>query len=117
MTTRRPEGRAAATDYRVLASTSEFSLVMAFLRTGRTHQLRVHFSALGHPIVGDTLYGAPRQQRRGNVPLPNLNRNFLHAERLRFRHPRTNQPMEFRAPLPTELRTFLEAVGLQAEAG
>ena len=116
MTTRRAEGRAAATDYRVLASTGELTLVEAFLRTGRTHQLRVHFSALGHPIAGDTLYGAPRQAGRGNAMLPVLNRIFLHAERLRFQHPRTGKPLEFRAPLPEELREFLEAAGLEIEA-
>lgn len=114
MTARRREGRAATTDYRVLASTSEFTLVEAFLRTGRTHQLRVHFSALGHPVVGDTLYGAPRRLGRGNTSRPTLNRNFLHAEQLRFRHPRSQQPMEFRAPLPVELRQFLRELGLES---
>ena len=114
MTARRAEGRAAATDYRVLASAGGLSLVEAFLRTGRTHQLRVHFSALGHPIAGDTLYGAPRQARQGNAALPLLNRIFLHAERLRFQHPRTGKPVEFHAPLPAELRAFLAAAGLEA---
>jgi len=116
MTTRRAEGRAAATDYRVLASAGGLSLVEAFLRTGRTHQLRVHFSALGHPIAGDALYGAPRQVKRGNTALPMLNRTFLHAERLRFQHPRTGKPMEFRAPLPEELQEFLDAAGFEAAA-
>lgn len=116
MTTRRAEGRQAATDYRVLTRAGGLTLVEAFLRTGRTHQLRVHFSALGHPIAGDTLYGAPRPARRGNAALPALNRIFLHAERLRFQHPRTGEPMEFHAPLPEELRAFLEAAGLEAGA-
>lgn len=113
MTTRRAAGRAAATDYRLLATTGDYSLLEAHLRTGRTHQLRVHFSALGHPIVGDTLYGAPRRLRRGNTSLPPLNRNFLHAERLRFRHPRTGEPMELHAPLPEELVGLLRELGLK----
>lgn len=117
MTARRAQGRAAATDYRVLASAGGLTLVEAFLRTGRTHQLRVHFSALGHPLAGDTLYGAPRRRKAGNAPLPLLNRTFLHAERLRFQHPRTGQPMEFHAPLPEELRAFLAAAGLESAAG
>lgn len=114
MTTRRQQGRAAATDYRVLATTGEFTLVEAFLHTGRTHQVRVHFSALGHPVVGDTVYGAPRRLRRGNASEPRLNRNFLHAQRLRLRHPRTNEAVEIRSPLPTELRQLLEKLGVKA---
>jgi 23S rRNA-/tRNA-specific pseudouridylate synthase len=116
MTARRGEGRAAATDYRILASAAGLTLLEAFLRTGRTHQLRVHFSALGHPIAGDTLYGAPQQTKRGNVGLPMLNRIFLHAEGLRFRHPRTGKPMGFHAALPEELRGFLRAAGLESDA-
>jgi len=118
MTTRRAAGRAARTEYRVLASVGGFSLLEAFLRTGRTHQLRVHFSALGHPVVGDALYGAPRALRRGNETLPPLNRIFLHAERLRFRHPRTGKLIEARAPLPGELAELLARLGLELpEAG
>jgi 23S rRNA pseudouridine1911/1915/1917 synthase len=116
MTTRRAEGRPATTDYRVLASAGGLTLVEAFLRTGRTHQLRVHFSALGHPIAGDSLYGAPRPAKRGNAARPVLNRIFLHAERLCFQHPRTGKPMEFHAPLPEELRAFLQAAGLEIAA-
>ncbi|HKZ53552.1 MAG TPA: RluA family pseudouridine synthase [Candidatus Acidoferrales bacterium] len=114
MTTRRREGRAATTEYRVLATTGEFTLVEVFLHTGRTHQVRVHFSALGHPVVGDTLYGAPRRLRRGNSTEPTLNRNFLHAERIRFRHPHTNEVMEIRSPLPSELMRWLEKLGVKA---
>lgn len=110
MTTRRAQGREAVTDYRVLRELDGFTLVEAILHTGRTHQVRVHFSALGHPVVGDTLYGAPRQLRVGNRTGPTLNRNFLHAERIRFEHPRTGERMEIVAPLPPELETFLRAL-------
>src|SRR5712692_4791565 len=108
MTVRRREGRAARTDWRVLARLDGFTLIEVDLRTGRTHQIRVHFSALRHPVVGDTLYGAPRQVRAGREILPPLGRNFLHAARIAFEHPRSAKPVEVRAPLPAELRAYLE---------
>ncbi len=85
MTARRREGREARTDWRVLLRLNNYSLIEAGLRTGRTHQIRVHFSALSCPVVGDTLYGAPRQERTASVLLPPLSRNFLHAARTRLR--------------------------------
>ena len=116
---RRP-GREARTDWRVLARLDGFTLVEVDLRTGRTHQIRAHFSALRHPVVGDTLYGAPRQVRARRQLLPPLGRNFLHAARIRFLHPRQGQPVEVRAPLPAELREYLErlaaALGFSAAA-
>ena len=108
MTTRRREGREARTDWRVLARLDGLTLVEVRLHTGRTHQIRVHFSALGHPVVGDTLYGAPRQARASRQTLPPLGRNFLHAARIRFVHPRRAGAVEVRAPLPPELRAYLE---------
>ncbi|HXJ17010.1 MAG TPA: hypothetical protein VNM68_07405, partial [Candidatus Polarisedimenticolia bacterium] len=93
-----------------------FTLIEADLRTGRTHQIRVHFSALGCPVVGDTLYGAPRQERVGSEFLPPLDRNFLHAARVAFVHPRTARRIEVRAPLPPELANYLEALGRAAKA-
>jgi 23S rRNA pseudouridine1911/1915/1917 synthase len=107
MTTRRREGRAARTDWRTLLVMDGFTLVEAGLHTGRTHQIRVHFSALGHPVVGDTLYGAPRQVRAGRQTLPPLGRNFLHAARITFVQPRTGAPVTVRAPLPSELCEYL----------
>jgi 23S rRNA pseudouridine1911/1915/1917 synthase len=84
-----------------------FTLVEAGLHTGRTHQLRVHFSAIGHPVVGDTLYGAPREIRLGDAVLPPLQRNFLHAQRIRFAHPLNVNALDIRAPLPPDLPAFL----------
>ncbi|HKO05567.1 MAG TPA: RluA family pseudouridine synthase [Candidatus Acidoferrales bacterium] len=110
-TRRRPEaGRASHTDWRALAAIGPYTLVEAGLRTGRTHQIRVHFSALGHPVVGDALYGAPKNPQAAGKPLPALDRNFLHAARLAFAHPRTGRRVEVRAPLPPELRRFLDAL-------
>ncbi len=106
MTARRREGREARTDWRLLLRLDAFSLIEADLRTGRTHQIRVHFSALACPVVGDTLYGAPRQERVGQL-LPPLGRNFLHAARIAFSHPRTGKRLECRAPLPRDLIAYL----------
>lgn len=107
MTTRRRAGREARTDWRVLARLPGFTLVEVALHTGRTHQIRVHFAALGRPLVGDTVYGAPRQERAGGETLPPLGRNFLHAARICFLHPRTGAPVQVRAPLPAELGAWL----------
>lgn len=116
MTTLRAQGRAAVTEYRVRGTLAGFTLVEARLQTGRTHQLRVHFAALGHPVVGDTLYGAPRRLRWGNATGPTLNRIFLHAQRVRFRHPRTGEVLEVRSALPTELDDLLRRLGWDGPA-
>ncbi len=110
MTARRREGREARTDWRIRERLDGFSLIEADLHTGRTHQIRVHFSALGCPVVGDTLYGAPKQERVQSVTLPALKRNFLHAARLSFEHPRSGAKIDVRAPLPAELVNFLLAL-------
>jgi 23S rRNA pseudouridine1911/1915/1917 synthase len=106
MTTRRARGRDALTEWRVLARLDGFTLVEVTLHSGRTHQIRVHFSALGHPVVGDTLYGAPREPRAGRETLPPLGRNFLHAARICFLHPRLERAVDVRAPLPAALRDY-----------
>lgn len=115
MTTRRREGRAARTDWKVRLRLPGYTLVEADLHTGRTHQIRVHFSALGHPVVGDTLYGAPRQPKIGSAPLQPLGRNFLHAARIKFVHPRSAKAIEVRAPLPVELVEYLHELVRRSE--
>jgi 23S rRNA pseudouridine1911/1915/1917 synthase len=102
--------REALTRYRVLRRFPHFTFLEAEPRTGRTHQIRVHFSSLGHPIVGDTLYGAPAKLRLGAQEQRTLPRTFLHAAALQFRHPRSGEPISLRAPLPTELESFLRMV-------
>ena len=110
-----PAGRQARTDWRVLARLPGFTLVEIELHTGRTHQIRAHFSALGHPLAGDILYGAPappsaRKQPRPAGALPPAlppDRPFLHAARLGFTHPATGLPVEFRAPFPSDLAEYL----------
>ncbi len=117
MTTRRPLGadgvRHAVSHVKVLERIAgrygAFTLVEVRIETGRTHQIRVHMQALGHPVVGDALYGAPHTVP-GLAADVNLNRNFLHAAHLQFTHPRTGRVVDVSAPLPVELNTFLEAV-------
>jgi 23S rRNA pseudouridine1911/1915/1917 synthase len=126
MTARAGKGRHARTDWRVVGHLERCTLVEAALLTGRTHQIRAHFAAIGHPIVGDTLYGAPRILRAGTPArpvhregspraaggrnLPALERNFLHAARIGFSHPSTGVWIEVCAPLPPELRVYFEQV-------
>jgi 23S rRNA pseudouridine1911/1915/1917 synthase len=100
--------REARTDWQVLARIDSTSLLEVQLHTGRTHQIRVHFSALRHPVVGDTLYGAAGQLHIGRTTLPSLGRNFLHAAKIAFAQPRTGQPIHLTVPLPPELRAFLQ---------
>ncbi|MBI2857142.1 MAG: RluA family pseudouridine synthase [Chloroflexi bacterium] len=95
-------GREATTGYSVLARLEEHTLVAAYPHTGRTHQIRVHFASVGHPVAGDRVYGRVRGD-----PVPRL---FLHAHRLRFRHPGTGQIVCFTAPLPEELMASLRAL-------
>ncbi len=102
-----PNSRPARTDWRMLAKIDSTSLLEIQLHTGRTHQIRVHFSALKHPVVGDTLYGAATQLHLGHTALPSLGRNFLHAAKIGFAQPRTGKPIELSAPLPAELAEYL----------
>lgn len=85
-----------------------FSLVHVAIHTGRTHQIRVHLSAIGHPVVGDALYGGVHRRVAGDIRAVNrLDRPFLHAWRLVITHPTDGRRLEFRAPLPDELVTVL----------
>jgi 23S rRNA pseudouridine1911/1915/1917 synthase len=107
MTARLRSGREARTDWRVLFRLGNFTLVAAEPHTGRTHQIRAHFAAAGHPLVGDTLYGAPARAHAGSVSFPALGRVFLHAAKLGFAHPHSGMPLEVRAPLAKELHAYL----------
>jgi 23S rRNA pseudouridine1911/1915/1917 synthase len=121
MTTRRPDGRSAVSHIRVIERLKTrygaFTLVEVRIETGRTHQIRVHMQSLGHAVVGDTLYGAPRviapmtisrQTEDAGDESNSLERNFLHAAHLEFAHPQTGKLLAIDAPLPVELEDFLK---------
>jgi 23S rRNA pseudouridine1911/1915/1917 synthase len=87
------------------------TLVHVAIATGRTHQIRVHLSAIGHPIVGDPTYGGVRRHVAGDLqPLLRLERPFLHAARLAFRHPADERPLDFTVPLPPDLQGVLDDI-------
>ena len=94
----RLHGREAVTHYTVLARFSGYTYVQCRLETGRTHQIRVHMASLGHPLLGDRVYGKP---------YPGLAGQCLHARRLTFTHPRTGEPMTLEAPLPPWFQAVL----------
>lgn len=93
------KGRPASTRYRVDRVFRQASLVQVRTQTGRTHQIRVHLTSIGHPIVGDSIYGRAD---------PELDRHFLHAHDLGFRHPETGKDIEFQSGLPIELRSYID---------
>ncbi len=95
------DGRNAVTHYTVLEKHGELSVLECQLETGRTHQIRVHMAAIGHPLVGDPLYGIKKDRQSGEGQL-------LHAKTLGFIHPRTGQMMSFEAPLPAKMQSFIE---------
>lgn len=94
-----PDAQNAKTLFRVLAESNGYTLAEAKPLTGRTHQLRVHFASLGHPIVGDTLYGTSSEE---------IGRQALHAREICFFHPATREEMTLTAPLPKDLETLIE---------
>jgi 23S rRNA pseudouridine1911/1915/1917 synthase len=115
MTTKRSGGREAITHYtvqkRIDSKYGKFTLLELRIDTGRTHQIRVHLASLRHPVVGDTLYGAPREMSAKNEGGISLPRNFLHAAALQLQHPRTGVALSFERPLAEELKDFLEKIG------
>src|SRR5205814_3972277 len=110
-------GRPALSVYKIRESFDRFTLLEVELKTGRTHQIRVHLSWLKHPVVGDELYGAGRDNNVRDVHLRaqirKLKRQFLHAEQLGFRHPHTGEQVSFAVSLPAELTGLLEKLDTQ----
>jgi 23S rRNA pseudouridine1911/1915/1917 synthase len=105
-----PDGRPAVTHYRVVEAKArgDVSLIEATLETGRTHQIRVHLGHLGHPVLGDRVYGGASDRARSL----GLERPFLHAWRLEFPHPDDGRPVPVVDPLPADLAAALEAADL-----
>ena len=109
MSARAKHARSAVTRITCAHHLTGVTLCQVAIHTGRTHQIRVHLSAIGHPIVGDAVYGGVRRRIPGDLrALQRLERPFLHAERLVFTHPRDQRRMEFTAPLPDDLLQILE---------
>jgi 23S rRNA pseudouridine1911/1915/1917 synthase len=129
MTTRGFGGREAVTHYAVQRKIDspygKFALVELKIETGRTHQIRVHMSSLGHPVVGDALYGAPgelrsqsNKRRAAGMPATlSLDRNFLHSAKLELKHPRTKELLKFSSPLPSELESLLDSLEKPVASG
>ncbi len=129
MTTKGFGGRDAMTHYTVQRKVDspygKFALVELTIETGRTHQIRVHMSSLGHPVVGDALYGAPGELRsqsnkRRSAGMPatiRLDRNFLHSAMLELVHPRTKRTLKFSRPLPKELENLLNSLENDRQEG
>lgn len=115
------KGRHAVTHWRVVEALGAASLVACRLETGRTHQIRVHMASVGHPLLGDPVYGAGFRTKATQIgegarsALAALGRQALHAAELGFEHPITGEPLSFASPPPTDFRRLLEA--LRAEAG
>jgi 23S rRNA pseudouridine1911/1915/1917 synthase len=115
MSPRAHRKRKAITHYVLEEGYGFMSLLGIRIETGRTHQIRVHLSQKGHPVVGDALYGGNRIHScpaELSVVVKDLKRPFLHSRRLEFRHPRSDEPMTFRSPLAPELTAFLSAIRL-----
>ena len=111
ISTRARRARTAVTRVTWARSIPGASLLRVAIATGRTHQIRVHLSAIGHPIVGDSLYGGVHRRVPHDLrAVQRLARPFLHAERLAFTQPRTGEPLVFTTPLPADLRSVLEDI-------
>ncbi|MDA2932992.1 RluA family pseudouridine synthase [Acidobacteria bacterium AH-259-D05] len=115
ISTRSRRARKAITRYEVIRYYRDFTYVRGYPRTGRTHQIRVHFQHLGHPVVGDETYGGKAIQHLRNSDqaksIQDLGRYFLHADFLAFLHPETGKTVSFEIPLPDKLAEFLLALG------
>jgi 23S rRNA pseudouridine1911/1915/1917 synthase len=105
-------GREARTSFRVLEHLNNATLVEAILHTGRTHQIRVHFQHLGHPLVGDHTYGQRQNNRLSELTRYTAPRQLLHAYELGFIHPRTGKKRLFKAPIPEDFADALKALRL-----
>jgi 23S rRNA pseudouridine1911/1915/1917 synthase len=111
-------GRPALSLYRVREAFQRFSLLDVELKTGRTHQIRVHLASLKHPVVGDEVYGGGRDKTIVDAEIKRtvarLNRQFLHAAELGFRHPATGNPLKFVAAIPPELQSLYDLIRSKA---
>jgi len=122
MSTRTKRGRAAITRWKKVEEFDSSTLLEIYPQTGRTHQIRVHLSSIGHPVLGDPLYG--RKGRPGAIHDPvlkecvkRMNRQALHARRLELTHPRTGERVKFLSPIPEDMKEVLDWLRLQSKHG
>lgn len=122
MSTRTKRGKEAITRWKKVEEFDGCTLLEVFPQTGRTHQIRVHLSSIGHPVLGDPLYG--RKGRPGTIHDPvlkecvkRMNRQALHAQRLEFTHPRSGERVQFISPIPQDMKEALEWLRLQPKHG
>jgi 23S rRNA pseudouridine1911/1915/1917 synthase len=120
MSTRTKKGKAAITRWKKVEDFDSCTFLEIFPQTGRTHQIRVHLSSIGHPLLGDPLYG--RKGRPGTIHDPvlkecvkRMNRQVLHAQRLEFTHPRTGERVQFVSPIPQDIKEVLELLRAQVK--
>ncbi len=103
-------GKRSVTHFETLRQLADAALVECRLETGRTHQVRVHMTSIGHPLLGDPLYGSTRKSHRDILKRLNFNRQALHARSLIFIHPRTQENLAFESPLPTDMMELIAAL-------
>ncbi len=103
-------GRDAWTSYRLVTQAASAAFVEATLHTGRTHQIRVHFQHIGHPVVGDDVYGRRQNQRFVELTGYDAPRQMLHARRISFLHPATGRLFAVEAPVPSDMDSAMEAL-------
>lgn len=112
MSTRTRKGKEALTRYEMIEAFGPASLVKVRIITGRTHQIRVHFASIGHPVLGDRTYGKKTSLRIGSRTVP-FRRQMLHAHTIKLKHPATGEIREFTAPMPEDMKEALKALKMQ----
>jgi 23S rRNA pseudouridine1911/1915/1917 synthase len=105
-------GKRAITHWTLMKKLRDAAMIECRLETGRTHQIRVHMSSIGHPLLGDPVYGSVKQKQRELLRALNFNRQALHAATLGFNHPISGDPLNFQSPLPSDMQHLLSEISI-----